>query len=195
MNTPSHFLMTAGLDKAFRRVPIVKSAFLLGSVAPDIALWILSIGGIIYYHLILGWSMGETFRLMFDELYFHHPLWLGLCNLLHSPILLLSGLAIVFPRRNNIGSWERWFFWFLLACLFHTTVDIFTHADDGPLLFFPFEWSIRFNSPISYWDPRYYGREFALFELTLDLFLFIYLLSWRVRRFINNRKRGRNPRK
>lgn len=50
MNLPSHFLMTAGLEKALPRVPMVKSAFLIGSIAPDIPLWLLSIGGMVYYH-------------------------------------------------------------------------------------------------------------------------------------------------
>lgn len=46
--------MTAALDKSLPRVPIVKSAFLLGSVAPDLPLWLLSIGSLIYYHFILA---------------------------------------------------------------------------------------------------------------------------------------------
>ncbi|MBW4541248.1 MAG: hypothetical protein KME43_19230 [Myxacorys chilensis ATA2-1-KO14] len=89
MNTPSHFLMTAALDKALPRVPIVKRAFLLGAIAPDLPLWLLSIGSILYYHLILGWTRAETARLMFDDLYFHHPFWIASHNLLHSPLLLL----------------------------------------------------------------------------------------------------------
>ncbi|MEH1872118.1 MULTISPECIES: metal-dependent hydrolase [unclassified Nostoc] len=177
MKTPSHFLMTAALDQALPRVPIVKSAFLLGSVAPDIPLWILSISGIVYYHFILGWSLAKTLHLLFDQLYFYNLAWIAFHNLLHSPVLLLLGLGLVWRRRQNIGSRERWLFWFLLACLFHTVLDIFTHANDGPLLFFPLEWSIRFHSPISYWDWRYHGREFAQFELVLDAVLLVYLLG------------------
>jgi len=168
--------MTAALDKALPRVPIVKSAFLLGSVAPDLPLWILSICGIIYYHFILGWSLANTFDLLFDQLYFYNPVWIALHNFLHSPVLLLLGLGLLWRSRRNIGSRERWLFWFLLACLFHTIVDIFTHANDGPLLLFPLDWSIRFHSPVSYWDRRYHGGEFAQFELALDLVLLVYLL-------------------
>ncbi|MBD1855313.1 MULTISPECIES: hypothetical protein [Leptolyngbya] len=72
MNTPSHFLMTAAIDKALPQVPIHQKAFLLGAVAPDLPLWILSAGGIVYYHFVLGWSMTATFRRMFVELYFHN---------------------------------------------------------------------------------------------------------------------------
>jgi membrane-bound metal-dependent hydrolase YbcI (DUF457 family) len=182
MNTPSHFLMTAALAKALPRVPIVKTAFLLGSVAPDLPLWLLSLGGMVYYHWILDWSMAGTFRLMFDRLYFQDPFWIAAHNFLHAPILLLLGLAGCWYYRHNRGA--RWLLWFLLACLLHAIVDIFTHGDDGPVLFFPLNWSYRFHSPISYWDPRYHGREFARFELALDGVLLVYLLALPVRQFL-----------
>ncbi len=181
--------MTATLDKILPRVPIHRQAFLLGSVAPDIPLWILSLGGIVYYHFILGWSMVETSRWMFGNLYFHHPFWLAFHNLFHAPILLLTGIAVVWKKRRNIGSVDRWLFWFLLACLLHSVVDILTHADDGPLLFFPFNWVLRFHSPISYWDPRYHGREFSRFELILDGLFVFYLLRGRICRFLQYLKR------
>lgn len=174
MNTPSHFLMTAALERALPRVPIVTSAFLLGSVAPDLALWLLSIGGAIYYHGILGWSVADTARMMFDYLYFQNPVWIAAHNLLHSPILLMLGLALTWRSRRNIGSLSRWLFWFFLACLFHSIVDIFTHVDDGPLLLFPLNWTTRFHSPVSYWDDRYYGKEFQQFEQLLNVVLLIY---------------------
>lgn len=176
MNTPSHFLMTAALEKKLHRVPIVKSAFLWGSVAPDLPLWLLSIGGMVYYHLMLGWSLRETFHLMYDQLYFHHPFWIACHNFLHSPLILGVGLAIVWRSRQQSGSRSRWLFWFLLASLFHTGVDILTHVDDGPLLLFPIDWSLRFRSAVSYYDPRYFGRSFQQFELGLDLFCLLYLL-------------------
>ncbi|MBW4622371.1 MAG: zinc dependent phospholipase C family protein [Cyanosarcina radialis HA8281-LM2] len=136
--------MTATLDQMWPRTPIHRPAFLLGSVAPDIPLWVLSGGGIVYYHFILGWDMATASRWMFANLYFHNPFWLACHNLLHAPLLLLLGLALVWPQRCHIGSVSRWLFWFLLACLLHSLVDIFTHADDGPLLFFPLNWQFAF---------------------------------------------------
>ncbi|MBE9039338.1 metal-dependent hydrolase [Oscillatoriales cyanobacterium LEGE 11467] len=190
MNTPSHFLMTAALEKRFPRIPIAKSAFLLGSIAPDIPLYILSIGGILYYHVFLGWSLTDTFNLMFDRLYFHNPLWMASHNLLHSPILLLLGLALLWRFRSRIASPRHWWFWFLSACLFHSIIDILTHVDDGPLLLFPLEWTTRWQSPVSYWDRRHYGREFAWFEGSLDVLLTIYLVSpWVSRRLRRGWKR------
>jgi membrane-bound metal-dependent hydrolase YbcI (DUF457 family) len=177
MNTPSHFIMTAALDKALPRVPIVKRAFLLGSVVPDLPLWLLSIGGLVYYHLLQGLTMAETTRLMFDNLYFHDPFWIACHNSLHSPVMLLLGVSAVWRSRRNIESGSRWWFWFFMACLFHSAIDILTHHDDGPLLFFPLNWTVRFYSPVSYWDPNHFGNQFQLFELLLDSALLIYLLK------------------
>jgi len=187
MNTPSHFLITATLEKSLPKVTIVKSAFLLGSIAPDLPLWILSIGGVIYYPLFKGWSLEDTGNYMFGELFFQNPFWIGSHNFLHSPVVLLLGLALVwYLRRRDSNLPTGWLLWFLLACLLHTVLDILTHADDGPLLFFPLDWTIRFQSPVSYWDHRYYGREFGFFEQGLNLVLSIYLIGpWAYRRLRN----------
>lgn len=183
MNTPSHVIMAAALRKYLRR-PLVGSAFLLGAVAPDIPLYLLSIGGVIYYRSILGWSSSDTFHRMFDYLYFHHPFWIASHNLLHAPTFLLLALACLWRFRHVPFPVVRWLFWFLLACLLHSIVDVLTHVDDGPLLFFPFIWTIRFHSPISYWDSTHYGNQFAVFELILDTVLLAYLYGPRLWRWM-----------
>ncbi|GAB4383545.1 MAG: hypothetical protein Kow00121_45610 [Elainellaceae cyanobacterium] len=187
MNTPSHFLMTAALEKALPRIPIVKTAFLWGAIVPDLPLWFLSTGGLIYYRWILGWEAAETFQMMFDNLFFQHPVWITAHNLLHAPLILLLGIAITWRSRRNIGSRSRWLFWFFVACALHTSVDILTHAGDGPLLAFPLDWQTRFNSPISYWDDRYYGKEFQRFEFSLNAFCLIYLLTPSIVRWMRRR--------
>ena len=169
MNTPSHFLIGAAIAK-FSRHPVVTSAFLLGSIAPDIPLYLLSIGG--YFHYTgNGMSTAETFRYMFDDLFFTDPVWISLHNGLHSPLVLGVAIALLWTSRDRLGSFARWCFYFFLACLLHTALDIPTHVHDGPLLLFPLNWSLRFRSPVSYWDTEYFGREFAYFELTLDFIL------------------------
>ncbi|MFP4436129.1 MAG: metal-dependent hydrolase [Chloroflexaceae bacterium] len=177
MNTPSHLILTAALGKRLRRTPVVRSAFLLGAVAPDLPLILLTIGGVVYYHYILGWEIGATFQYIFDDLFFNNPVWIALHNLFHGPTMLLLGLALVWPFRRRINSAFRWFYWFLLGCLLHSGIDVVTHVNDGPLLSFPFEWSIRFQSPISYWDYRYFGREFGIFETVLNIVLLGYLFG------------------
>jgi hypothetical protein len=195
MNTPSHLIINAALRKravAGGALQIPRSAFLLGAVLPDIPLWLLWIGAYIYYRYILGDLAVTPMDAMFDNFYFTHPLWIASHNLLHSPTLLLIELAVLWRYRAAVGSRGIWWFWFVAGCLMHTALDIPTHVDDGPVLFFPFEWSIRFHSPISYWDPRHYGRQFTIFELGLDLALLAYLLvPWLVRRVRGWRARGR----
>ncbi|MEM9568326.1 MAG: metal-dependent hydrolase [Cyanobacteria bacterium P01_E01_bin.34] len=173
MNTPTHFLIGAATVK-FSRYPLVTSAFLLGSIAPDIPLYLLSVSG--YFHYTnRGMSAAEAFRHMFNDLFFNDPVWIALHNALHSPLVLAVTLALLWSSRDRIGSLARWSFYFFLACLLHTALDIPTHVHDGPLLFFPLNWSIRFLSPISYWDPNYFGREFTYFELALDILLLLVL--------------------
>lgn len=189
MNTPSHFLMTAVIAQALPRVPIMKRAFLWGSVAPDLPLWLLSIGGIGYYHWFLGWSTTATAQLMFGELFFHNPVWVTLHNFLHAPLIVITGIILTWRSRFHTGSSAHWLFWFLIACLLHTGIDILTHVDDGPLLWFPFNWQQRFNSGVSYWDDRYYGQEFQRFELALNALCLGYLVIPAIRRWVQQRWR------
>ncbi len=120
-------------------------------------------------------------------MFFHNPFWIAAHNVIHTPILVLVGIALTWRYRQNISSPYRWFLWFFAACFLHSIVDILTHVDDGPLLFFPLDWSVRFNSPVSYWDSRYYGREFGIFELGLDLVLLLYLIVPAIYRFLRQR--------
>lgn len=175
MNTPTHFLMTAALGKAFPRLGMVRSAALLGSVAPDVPLYMLSIGGLAYFHKLQGWTLEESARHIFDTLYFEDPIWIALHNCLHSPLSL--SVLLLLTRLVKSVRLANWFRWFLVACLFHSFVDILTHYDDGPLLLWPWHWGIRFNSPISYWDHRHYGSEVARFELALVIGLIAYLVG------------------
>ena len=185
MNTPSHLIINAALRKwvttnGQRTIP--RSAFLLGAVLPDLPLFLLWIGAYTYYRYLLGDLSITPMDSRFDQLYFTNPFWIASHNLLHAPLLLLSGLALHWRFRNLPGTRGYWWFWFAAGCLMHTMLDIPTHHNDGPLLLFPLEWSVRFHSPVSYWDPRYFGREFALFELLLNLTLLGYLFGpglWR----------------
>ena len=189
MNTPSHLIITAALRKRLAgQIAIPRGAFLLGSVLPDLPLFCLAIGSQIYYrYLIVGQRMTEQ---LFDELYFHNPWWIAAHNLLHSPTLLLIALGALWGARGLAGTRRHWWFWFVLGCLLHTALDIPTHVNDGPVVFFPFDWSYRFRSPISYWDPRYYGRQFTIFEAGLDLLLLGYLWLPPLWRWAKRRRRA-----
>ena len=184
MNTPSHLIITAAIAESLPRQRVVMSAALLGAVAPDIPLYLLSLGSYLHQTQWLGTPPREAFEYMYSVQFYRDPLWILLHNLLHAPLVLMAGIALVWMA---CGSFTRlltsWWGWFFLSCLLHTAIDIPTHFDDGPLIFFPFDWQTRFQSPVSYWDPQRFGLQFVLFEGVLDLVLLCYLLFLWARRW------------
>ena len=66
--------------------------------------------------------------------------------------------------------------------MLHSIVDVLTHHDDGPVLFFPIDWQYRFSSPVSYWDRDHFGGQFMVFEVLFDLVVFVFLVwNWRIK--------------
>lgn len=64
-----------------------------------------------------------------------------------------------------------------LSALLHLLFDISLHAEDAHRHFWPLS-NWRFASPISYWDPNYYGHIVQLIEFVLGLLLSL-VLWWR----------------
>jgi membrane-bound metal-dependent hydrolase YbcI (DUF457 family) len=191
VNTPSHLIVNAALRKrAGESLSIPRSAFLLGAVLPDIPLWLLWMGAYAYYRYWLGDLSITLMDQRFDVLYFTDPFWLAAHNLLHAPLVLLSVMALLWRFRAAPGRRAHWWFWFAAGCLVHTALDIPTHHDDGPLILFPLSWTLRFQSPVSYWDSRHFGREFAIFELLLGIALLVYLFGPRVHGWWRRRREG-----
>jgi len=61
MSTLSHFLITASLRKSLKwRLEMPVTAVLLGSVAPHLPVYLMSLGGLFYYRWVLGWENRET---------------------------------------------------------------------------------------------------------------------------------------
>ena len=183
MNTPSHLILTAAAAELVPPRRIVRSAALWGAIAPDLPLILLSAGGYVYFHHVLGRPVGATMRHMYTDLFFHDPAWIALHNLLHAPLLLLGGLlGLWWSKPDREAFWKSWPVWFLLSCLLHTLIDIPTHHDDGPLLFFPLDWQTRFSSPVSYWDSKHFGTRFMAIEGALDILLLGFLaVRWLLR--------------
>lgn len=184
MQTQSHFLMTAVLRPALekRGVTLHTKAFLLGSVLPDIPLFLLSIQ---FGALAAMGEHGANEELMaqYDWHFFNDPVWIVPHNFFHAPFILAVIFLLGLLLRKRGSPWGARLISLALAAGLHTGVDIFTHHSDGPLLLFPFDWRTRFASPISYWDPNHYGRVFRRFELALDVLLLGSLLWmwWRGR--------------
>ncbi len=143
---------------------MVRSAVLIGSIAPDIPFYLLTLGSFLYFQNVMEWPLDESARYIFGTLYFEDPVWIAGHNLLHSPVSLLFGLAVAGSLRSRWSPFSRWMHWFLMACLLHSLVDIVTHHDDGPVLFWPLNWNFRLYSPISYWDHAHFGSQVGTFE-------------------------------
>lgn len=204
MQTYSHWLVTKVLQVKLKEqetavpgtaVPgtaVHSSAFLLGSILPDVPLFILTVGFIINRRWLNPAPLDEgMFGAAYDALYFSNPWWIALHNLLHAPPLILLyallGLLALRARASERArasqrarAWGFALCWFAAGCGLHALLDIFTHVTDGPLLFFPFNWSYRFAAPISYWDPQYGARLFAPLEHALDGAILLWLVvRWR----------------
>jgi membrane-bound metal-dependent hydrolase YbcI (DUF457 family) len=187
MRTHSHFLLTAVLNDNLKacEVPVHRTGLLLGAVLPDVPLLALTLG-FMARRFWSGISPTEDpiCGPRFNRLYFQHPFWQAAHNLFHAPLLIgllaWAGYRSGGGRQNKRGGG---LFWFALGCGFHALIDIMTHHDDGPLLFFPFNWRYRFPAPVSYWDAQHGGKKFALFAGWLDAAAAIYLLiAWWLRR-------------
>lgn len=186
MNTPSHWLMTVAAGHVHRKKTGQKSpkwALALGAIAPDLPLYLLSFGAIWYFGSYLDWPSEEVGQHVFSNLYYKDPVWISLHNFLHSPTMiaiLFAGLFLAEKADWLSAGARRWCGYFLIACLFHSLTDIFAHNDDGPVLFYPLNWTYRFSSPVSYWDRDHFAAFFMVFEAILDLLLIGFLIwAWR----------------
>lgn len=189
MNTYSHFFITAALREPIqKRVDAKKlpelhtGAVLFGSFLPDLFLIIVGIiFGIIDVSrgVNLDPSSAELDNSLlwnlFNNWFFNNPWVMAGQNMFHSPLLVAIFIALAYFLWRKHVKGAGWFFWLLCSAMLHTLIDIPLHYDDGPLLLFPFNWDLRFMSPVSYWDPERYGIPFAIFEHSLDLVLIVFL--------------------
>ena len=140
--------------------------FLLGGIAPDTGLFVLTVVAGAYFVLVDGRSVRDSFDHIFDTLFFESPAWIAAHNVLHSPLMLVW----LFLAAHLIGT-PRWLMVraFVTGCAVHSLIDIAVHHDDGPLLFFPIDWTTRFISPVSYWDPDHYGDIVGPIDLAVTV--------------------------
>ncbi len=93
---------------------------------------------------------------------YSQPNWQLLFDLFNSlPLLCLAALISWRARALRLLA-------FITSMILHCLTDLPLHHDDAHAHFLPIS-SWRFRSPISYWDPRYYGRLFAAVEILFVL--------------------------
>ena len=158
MNTPTHVLLSAALLTK-KDAPARNLAVLVGSVAPDLSMFAL----FFWAKVIAGIPERELWR----EVYWQEP-WQTLSAISNSfplyGVLLATGLAV---RQPVI-----WIF--ALSALIHLAFDFPLHNHDAHQHFWPLS-TWRFHSPISYWNPKFYGSTVALLEVTLAIICSIVL--------------------
>lgn len=93
---------------------------------------------------------------------YHLPLWQKIFDIPNSiPLLLVALCATIFWKKTALAL-------MFASMLIHCLLDFTVHHDDAHRHFFPLS-NFRFASPISYWDPKFYGKIFG----TLEIFLFV----------------------
>jgi hypothetical protein len=163
MFTQTHLLLGAAVYARPGNCAVA-IAGLVGALVPDTDVWLMFI-----IERLNGSSGCEVFHYRYWE-----PPWTTFQMALNSIpaylALIATGLAcIVFP-----GSKLRAFAIVLLAfassALLHVCIDFLLHHDDARAQWMPFSGWV-FRSPVSYWDPSYYGSAFVPFEIGLGLAL------------------------
>lgn len=158
MNTPSH--VAAGL-LLFRHVRTWKDvgAIGLGATLPDLPMF----GFFAYQTFWLGRSQRE----LWTTLYFD-PNWQLFFDLFNS----IPCAALLLAISYYLGSKTTTLL--VGSALLHMVCDLPVHHDDAHRHFLPLS-NWRFESPISYWDPKHFGVIFAICELLFSIVACVWL--------------------
>ena len=168
MNTQSHVLLAVAL---FTRSGVGNrarnTAAIVGGFLPDLPIFIMFL-----------WSkiQGVPEKIVWETWYFNPP-WQTVIDASHSiPIYWLLIMVSVFLVKSGGRKYDYGIVLviFSLSALTHIAGDFFLHAVDGHAHFWPLsDW--RYSSPVSYWDPRYYGEYFLILEIIVGLYLCVIL--------------------
>ena len=152
MHTPAHAVLNLTVLGRHRQsgylIPV-----LIGSLLPDVPMFIF------YFveRFVLATPMPTIWRVSYFE-----PGWQAFIDTFNSVPFMLMALWVAWRLRN------QFMILLMLSMLLHVACDLPLHHDDGHRHLFPFlDW--RFESPVSYWDPRYFGRIASGIEALLVL--------------------------
>ena len=152
MNTPAHVVFNALVlgRGSWRGASLPITA---GSLMPDLPMFAF------YVYQRGGLNNPEDF--IWSDAYFQ-PNWQLFFDLFNSiPLLCLAAIISWRARAFRVLA-------FVASMIVHCLTDLPLHHDDAHAHFLPISrW--RFESPISYWDPQHYGRQFAAVEILFVL--------------------------
>jgi len=147
MNTPAHLILNLTVlgkqDTEKYLLPV-----LLGALLPDLPMFV--------FYFVERVVLGTPNQLIWREAYFE-PTWQNFIDSFNSIPIIALAFGYAWLAKN------RFVMLLCLSMLLHIAFDLPVHHDDGHRHFFPLvQW--RFESPVSYWDPRHYGRTVGLLE-------------------------------
>lgn len=139
MNTPAHAMLN--LLILGRRGGHKKAACIVaGALIPDAVIVVMYL-----WHLALG-----TPESIIWSVEYYRPGWQAVIDIFNSIPLILLAIWLSWKKRSYL------LLTFFASMLLHTLGDLPLHHEDAHRHFLPFtDW--RFLSPVSYWNPAYYG--------------------------------------
>jgi hypothetical protein len=158
VNTPAHVIFSLGV-LGWKNASSFAVAIALGALFPDLAM-------ILFYAVEKLQGVAE--EVIWNQHYFL-PTWQNWFDITNSiPLLAIFAVCCLVLGRKALAL-------FFASAIFHCVLDFLVHHDDSHRHFFPFS-RYRFESPVSYWDPAYYGNIVGLLEATV--FVVIAVLLW-----------------
>jgi len=178
--TSSHIIIGAAVTSRSNFKPWQFMLAWIGGLMPDFPIFLM----VVYSRLING--AGYNLWNKPDGLYWQEP-WQTFGSIANSfplwAIVVIVAFAL-FKYSSRFKTLGLGLLIFSVGYFLHISVDFVTHADDAYPQFWPItDW--RFFSPISYWQPQYYGRIVGVVEAIMGLAIVTYLVikfkQWPIR--------------
>lgn len=165
MHLPSHALVNlTALDQWTE--PELRPYVLLGAVGPDLP--------VLAFYFVCRFLFGMSDETIWQDLYYEDR-WFNVFATFHSiPVtgaICAAGVALGLPWLALLAG----------SMVLHNVADLPLHAEDAHRHFYPLS-NYRFKSPISYWNPQFWGRVVAAGEVLLlvacSAFMYPRLVTW-----------------
>lgn len=158
MQLPSHAITNlVALDQW--ALPEDRPIVLLGALLPDLP--------VLAFYFVCRFILGFADDEIWQDIYYRDR-WFNLFATFHS-IPLTAGLGVL-----GVALGLHWVALLGASMCLHNIADLPLHAKDAHRHFFPFS-NYRFKSPVSYWNPKYWGRVAAAGEMMLMVACSVYL--------------------
>ena len=129
MNTPSHLIINAAIEKKFgAKFNLAKSAFLWGAVLPDLPFALLTLGAYVYYQFVLQQHISGVMENVVHVSYFNDPWWIAAHNFQHSPTALTLYIIMLWRFVGKIGTRGHWWLSYVFGNMVHSAIDVLTHT-------------------------------------------------------------------